>query len=419
MPTAKLTKRRIDEAKPIAKRTVLWDSEVHGFGLRVTPAGERTYVLKYRHRGGQRWFSIGRHGSPWTLEQARKEAQRLLGEVARGDDPAATKGADRQALNVAQLCDLYLAEGASHKKPLTLKADVGRIEHHIKPLLGRKRVDAISRGDVERLIVDVIAGKTAQSAPNPRGRGTLAKGGRGVAGQCATLVGTLMAFAVRRGLRGDNPAHGVKKPPVRKMERFLSEVEIGRLALALDAYRSEGGNEFAVAALRLLLLTGARRNEILSLEWRDVNFERQCLRLRDSKTREKVIFLNAPALAILQGLPRIGDNPHVIVGNESGSYLKGLDKIWTNVRTRAGLTDVRIHDLRHSFASVGVAGGLSLPVLGALLGHRQAMTTARYAHLSADPLRAANEAVGTRLAAMMEKETSSGGSVITVRGGLP
>lgn len=278
---------------------------------------------------------------------------------------------------------------------------------HIKPLLGRKRVDALTRGDVERLVVDVIAGKTAEPEPKKRGPGSLARGGQGVAGQCATLLGTLLAFAVRRGLRTDNPAHGVKKPPVRKMERFLSEAEIGRLAVALNSYLAEGGNGFAAAAIKLLLLTGARRNEVLSLEWRDVDFERQCLRLRDSKTREKVIFLNAPALALLQKLPRVEGNSHVIAGLRAGDHLKAIDKAWYDVRKRAALPDVRLHDLRHSFASVGVAGGLSLPVLGALLGHRQVMTTARYAHLSADPLRAANEAVGTRIAAMMNKEPAS------------
>ena len=400
---AKLTKRRIDDAKPAKKRHVLWDGEVRGFGLRVTPAGERTYVLKYRHRGAQRWFTIGRHGSPWTVEAARKEAKRLLGEVADGKDPAAIKGAKKQALTIAELCNLYLAEGVSHKKPLTIKADRGRIEWHIKPLLGRKRVDAVTRADIERLVVDVIAGRTAQSTPKERGPGSLARGGRGVAGQCATLLGTLLSFAVRREMRQDNPARGVKKPALRKMERFLSDAEIGRLAVALDIYRTDGGNPFAVAAIKLLLLTGARRNEILSLQWRDVDFDRQCLRLRNSKTREKVVFLNAPALLLLQDMPRVEGNPHVVVGHGAGEHLKGLDKIWNAVRARAGLEGVRLHDLRHSFASVGVAGGLSLPVLGALLGHRQAMTTARYAHLSADPLRAANEAVGSRIASLMNR----------------
>jgi integrase len=362
MSTVKLTKRAIDASKSGSKRTVLWDSEVAGFGLRITQAGLRTYILKYRHKGQQRWLTIGRHGSPWTVEQARREARSKLGDVAKGRDPATEKQAKRKDLTIAELCDLYLAEGTSHKKPLTIKADRGRIERHIKPLLGTKRVDAITRGDVERLIVDVIAGKTAERERNRQRLGAQVRGGQGAAAQCATLLGTLLAFAIGRGLRTDNPAHGVKKPPVRKMERFLSEVEIGRLAIALDSYVKGGGNRFAATAIRLLLLTGARRNEILSLEWRGVDFEHNCLRLRDSKTREKVVLLNAPALALLNELPRIEGNSYVIAGVKEGGFLKGLNKIWCDVRSRAGLDDVRLHDLHHSFASVGVAGGLSLPV---------------------------------------------------------
>jgi integrase len=407
MSSKKLTKRTVDACMPREARYVVWDSEVRGLGLRVMPSGQRTYVLKYRFKGAQRWFTIGGHGSPWTPEQARKEARERLHDVNKGIDPASQKEADKRALTLAELCDLYLAEGVHHKKPLTIKSDRGRIERHIKPLLGGKRVDAIERADVERLIVAVTAGKTAEPQGGRRRLGARVRGGQGAAGQCATLLGTLLSFATKRHLRADNPAHGVKKPPVRKMERFLSEAEIGRLALALESYERDGGNRYAVAAIKLLLCTGARRSEILSLEWRDVDFERHCLRLRDSKTREKVIYLNTPALALLSELPRIDGNPHVIVGAKEGGFLKGVDKIWRAVRSQAGMSNVRIHDLRHSFASVGVAGGLSLPVLGALLGHRQAMTTARYAHLSADPLRAANEAVGAVIAAAMNTAKAS------------
>ena len=181
------------------------------------------------------------------------------------------------------------------------------------------------------------------------------------------------------------------------MERFLSEKEITRLATALDEAAKTNGNPFHAAAIKLLLLTGCRRSEILGLQWQHVDFERQCLRLPDSKTGAKVVYLNAPALSVLHELPRVDGNPHVIIGNRKGAPLVGLAKIWASVRRNAGLDDVRLHDLRHSFASVGVIGGLSLPIIGALLGHKHAMTTARYAHLSADPVRAANEAVGVRL----------------------
>jgi integrase len=416
MSQIKLTKRAVDTAKTRADRYTVWDTEVSGFGLRVAPSQERTYVLKYRFNGEQRWHTIGRHGSPWTPEQARRKAKELLGEVEKGIDLAKRREADRRAMNLSELCEIYLAEGAAHKKRSTLKSDRGRIERHLKPLLGRKRVDAITRGDVERLLIDVANGKTAAPEPRKRTAGSLARGGRGVAAQCVTLLGTLLAFSVKRGIRADNPAHGVKKPAVRKMERFLSEAEIARLARALDEEIEASGNPFPVAAVKLLLLTGCRRGEILNLKWEHVDLERQCLRLADSKTGGKVVYLNAPAVALLQDLPHVKSNPHVIVGATATGPLIGINKIWERIRGRAELDGVRLHDLRHSFGSVGAIGGLSLPVIGALLGHKHPTTTARYAHLSADPVRAANEAIGARITAAMKKEAGKA-NVMSLRQG--
>jgi integrase len=412
----KITKRAVDDLAANANaEVVLWDQEVRGFGIRARVGGAKTYILHYRAGTGRgaplRKLTIGKHGSPWTPDMARTEAKRLLGLIASGEDPAERRADERKALAVSELCDLYLAEGATHKKPSTLKADRGRIVHHIKPLLGRRRVDKITRGDVERMLVDVKTGKT--SAPRPkegkRRPGSIVTGGSGVSAQCVALMGTLLAFAVTRGLRPDNPAHGVKKPPVRKMERFLSEDEIARLAIALDAEANRTGNPYPAAAIKLLLLTGGRRGEIIGLQWQHVDFERRCLRLPDSKTGAKVIYLNAPALEVLAGLPRMSTNSHVVPGKREGAPLVGIDKVWFRVRAAAGLQDVRLHDLRHSFASMGVAGGLSLPVIGALLGHKHAATTARYAHLSADPLRAANDVVGTRITAAMKRKPDAHG----------
>lgn len=306
-------------------------------------------------------------------------------------------------MTVAELSDLYLAEGATHKKPSTLKADRARLTHHIKPLLGQKLVEKIARADIERMMIDVRTGSTASSLPKDSKRrpGSLPTGGTGVAAQCVALVSTLFTFAVTRGLRSNNPAKGVKKPPVRKMERFLSEQEFARLATALAAELSISNNPYPSAAIKLLLLTGCRRSEILNLLWKEVDFEHQCLRLPDSKTGAKIIYLNAPALAILGSLPKDTGNPNVFAGNRRDSRVVGIDKVWVRIRKNAGLEDVRLHDLRHSFASVGALGGLSLPVIGALLGHKHAATTSRYAHLSADPIRAANEMIGARIAAAM------------------
>jgi integrase len=348
---------------------------------------------------------------------ARAEAKRLLAEVAAGRDPAVARQADRKALRFGELIDLYLGEGVAHKKPSTLKADRGRIEHHLRPLLGELRAGRISRADVKRMRNTVAAGKTAQKIEEGEKRpsGSMAKGGKGVAAQCVTLVSAIFAFAIDRGLCADNPARGVKKAPVRKVERFLSEAEIARLAAAVDDEAQRTGNPYPSAAIKLLLLTGCRRGEIVGLRWEHVDFERECLRLPDSKTGAKVVYLNAPALALLQDLPRMAENSRVIPGMRAESASAAIDNVWPIVRNAAGLTDARLHDLRHSFASVGVAGGLSLPIIGALLGHKHATTTARYAHLSADPLRAANDAVGARIAAAMNGSTDTRGSADVVR----
>ena len=405
----KITKSAVDNLAPMdAAEVVWWDSEIKGFGIRARRGGAKTYILHYRAGAGRnaplRKLTIGRHGSPWTPQTARVEAKRLLGLVASGEDPAQARSAERRAITVAELSDLYLAEGTTHKKHSTLKADRGRITHHIKPLLGKKLVEKITRADIERMMIDVKAGSTATSTPKDSKRppGSLPTGGTGVAAQCVALVSTLLTFAIARGLRSDNPAKGIKKPAVRKMERFLSEEEIARLALALEAEVAKTGDPYPSAVIKLLLLTGARRGEIIGLQWQNVDFERKYLRLPDSKTGAKVVFLNEPALEVIRSLPRLSNNLHVIPGSRDGAAFVGIDKIWVRVRAAAGLRNVRLHDLRHSFASMAAGDGFSLPVIGALLGHKHATTTARYAHLAADPLRAANDAVGAKIAMALQ-----------------
>ena len=289
------------------------------------------------------------------------------------------------------------------KRRVSLRGDRGRTQHHIKPLLGRKRADIVTRADVERMLIDITSGKTAAAAPKGAKRKARKHrpGGDRVAARSVTLLGTIMTFAISRRIRADNPAHGARLPKSRKMERFLSEAEIVQLAAALNEEAEVSGNPLPAAAIKLLLLTGCRRGEILGLRWPHVELDPKCLRLPDSNTLAKVVYLNAPAMALLPDLPRMEGNLHVIPGARPGEPFIGIDKLLVRVRNRAGLPDVRLHDLRHSFASVGASGGLSLPLIGALLGHRHTATTSRYAHLSADPIRAANEAVGARIAAAL------------------
>jgi integrase len=406
----------VDATEARAGTVIVWDSEVKGFGLRVTAGGTKAYIAKYRAGRGrnapQRRLTIGKHGSPWTPELARREALRLLGEVAKGSDPAEARRAEARQMTLAALCDLYLAEGTAHKKPATLKADRGRIKNHIARTLGKLRIDQITRADVERMVRDVTAGRTAVPVPDKRPIGKLAQGGRGTAAQALAVLGAVMTFACERGLLESNPCARVKKPPTRKMERFLSEAEIARLGEALDAEAGATGNPYAAAAIRLLLLTGCRRSEILGLRWEWIDFDRAMIFLPAAKSGARPVYLNAPALDVLAKLPRQLGNPHVICGHLEGGALVGLDKVWCRVRKAAALPDVRLHDLRHSFASIGAAGNNSLLILGKLLGHRHAATTARYAHLSADPMRAAAEAIGQRIAAALGgKADSEGGEV--------
>jgi integrase len=416
----KITKRTVDNltANGVAE-VVLWDNEVKGFGVRARSGGTKTYILHYRTGGGRsgrlRKITIGRHGSPWTAQTARVEAKRFSGLAAAGADLAQTRIAERHAITVSELCDLYLSEGTTHKKPSTLKADRGRIIHHVKPLLGKKTVQEIGRADIERMMIDVKSGVTAISLPKGRKRpsGSLPSGGMGVSAQCVALISTLLTFAVARGLRSDNPAKGIKKAPVRRLDRYLSAAEISRLATALEAETHSTGNPYPAAAIKLLLLTGARRGEIIGLQWQNVDFGRRCLRLPDSKSGAKVIFLNDAALEILRGLPRIASNLHVIPGTRTGATFVGIDKIWARVRAAAALSDVRLHDLRHSFASMAVGDGFSLPIIGALLGHKNTATTARYAHLASDPLRAANEAVGAKIATALRIGAPAEGAATT------
>jgi integrase len=332
--------------------------------------------------------------------------------VAANIDPAEARDEAKNDLTISDLCDLYRTEGCTTKKPSTLATDRGRIERHIKPVLGKMRVRQVRRADVERLLRDVADGKTAtDKKTGPRGR-AIVTGGKGAATKAVALLGAIYSFAVDRGFRPDNPVKGVKTFKIRNSERFLSAEELSRLGGALSGAEKEGANPYPIAAIRLLALTGARKSEVLSLRWeRDsegagyVDFDRGCLHLMDSKTGSKRVPLGAPALELLNNLPRIESNPHVFPGNAGGRYAD-LKRVWTKIRRRAGLEDVRLHDLRHSYASTAVASGDSLYLVGKILGHQQASTTQRYAHLSDDPLRDVADRTAKKIASAMSPQGS-------------
>ncbi|MEO4042184.1 tyrosine-type recombinase/integrase [Hoeflea sp. CAU 1731] len=401
----KLAKSVVDRAHPGDRDYFLWDSDLKGFGIKISKGGRKTYVCKYRVGAGRsaptRRYTIGAHGSPWTVDQARAEARRILGRAAIGEDPAQEKQDEKKQITVAQLCDLYLEHGTGTKKVSTVATDRGRIIRHIKPLLGKKKVRDINRADVKRFLHDVANGKTsADIKTGLRGR-AIVRGGKGAATRTVGLLGGIFSYALDCGLIEKNPVHGVKRFPDKMGERYLSPQELVRLGLALQDGLASGLNPQAIATLKLLVFTGMRKREIEMLRWSEVDFDRGYLRLEDSKTGQKSVPLNAPARQVIAEIPRMAGNPYVFPAFRGDGFYEGTPKVWKKIRKMAEIDDVRLHDLRHSFASIAVSGGASLPLIGSLLGHKDNATTQRYAHLHDDPVKAASEKIGAEIAASM------------------
>jgi len=424
----------------LAPGDTAWDTDIAGFGIRRQKKAT-IYFLKKRVHGVQKWFTIGKHGEPWTAVKAREKAISYLGMIADGKDPALERTAAKDRPTMKYLMERYLDDHASeHKKASSLRADEGSIKNHILPLLGKKFVADISDADIDRFKKDVRAGKTAKASKGAKA----VSGGSVTANRCLALLSKAFNMSIRWKWRTDNPVRLVMKYKEVKKERFLSQQEFAALFDALHAEEKGGGNIFAVAALRLLTMTGARHSEILTLKWNEVDFEKSRLNLPDSKTGKKSVFLSPPAKEILASLDREKDNPFVICGSKQGTHLVNIRKTWQRVKEKAtinlwrqddvlkgrlavlleedgslsfkalisllekenfdltrGLLDVRIHDLRHSFASVAASSGMSLHMIGKLLGHSQAATTARYAHLADDPMQQASDAIGSRLEGLM------------------
>jgi integrase len=409
----KPTKRSVDAAPPKPRRYVLWDEELKGFGLRVQKSGVKSFVLRYRPGGGRkapiRQIVLGRYGV-LTVDEARKLAKQNLGQVVEGSDPAQRRHSQRKQMTIAELCDLYFAEGTATKKASTLKIDEGRIKRHIKPMLGNVQIGALRKVDVEKFMRDIADGKTAGTIKTkPRGK-ALVRGGKGTATKCVSLLGAMYTFALERELVLFSPVRGVKKFPDNKNQNYLSLDDLKRLGDVLTHIRDEGGSPTGVACLWLLALCGARKGEVVGLKWKEVDFDNSCLCLEDSKTGAKIIPLGHAAIELLAEQSRLQDVPWVFPSDRAAgeTHYQGIEKIWKKVRQKLDMPQLRIHDLRHSFAAVGATHGQSLPIIGAILGHREVSTTQRYAHLADMPVKKATDDITKLIAlAMAGKPTSS------------
>jgi integrase len=297
--------------------------------------------------------------------------------------------------------DRYLAEGCASKKPSTLLRDRSRIDRHLRPLVGQIRLRNVTRATIERLMLDVTEGRTMRDVrTGPRGR-SIVTGGAGTAIECAALLSSVLTFAVRRELRADNPALGIELRRT-KRRRYPTADELARIGETLAAMERQGADPCGLAAIRFLCLSGCRKDEALDLKWGHVDFARGVLCLPDSKVGARDIPIGLPALDLLRTLPRLADNPFVFPGRVPARPLVGLQKVWERVRAAANLDDLRLHDLRHGFASVAVNRGVSLARLQGPLGHASPLTTSRYAHLQTDALRTEADGIAASIAAALD-----------------
>jgi len=389
---AKLTVRSVEAVAPSFKDVIIWDKDVPGFGLKVTPAGKRTYFLYYRTRENQQRRPAIGSAQALKPEAARAIAKRWLAEVAQGLDPSLTRSQDRAAPNVSTLCDRYLDEHAqTRKKATSIRNDQRLIKDHIRPALGSKKVAAVTRADIAALHNGM------RDTPY-------------YANRMLALASKMFGLSERWGVRpdGSNPAKNIDRFNEEKRERYLSPSEVQRLweVLNSDAGRKVASAS-ALAAIKLLMLTGRRLTEVLTLEWQWIDLDARLMRLPDTKTGALTVSLNTSATALLRELREASvDARFVIPGMVKGRALVNLQKPWRAVRALAKLDDVRLHDLRHTFASVGAGMGMSLPMLGRLLGHSQAATTSRYAHLAQAPVRSAADEIGDAFELMFKRKAA-------------
>jgi integrase len=402
----KITKRLVDG---LAAGETVWDAELTGFGVR-RQRRDASFVLKYSFRGRQRFYTIGRHGV-LTVEVGRAEARRLLGLVASGVDPSQAR--DQQAgqstpLTVAELCASYLEQGPAYKpdkRASSWRTDRSNISRHIEPLIGQIDAPALDEAHVVHFVADVTGGATTCDVKVGHRARAIVRGGRGVAARALAVLSAVYSYGIRKGLVDANPTKNIKPPKGKSPGKFLTKAEWSRLGDAMRAFGGGVGANVFVDAISLLALTGCRRCEITRLRWNEVDFEAGLLRLEHSKTGPRAVPLGDQAVRLIAALKRSAKSDWVFPSNRGAGPIVGIQKVWDGIRTRADLPSVRLHDLRHSFASEAINGGASLYLTGAILGHRQSSTTQRYAHLQSDPVRSVSTTAAGNVAQMLDRKT--------------
>jgi integrase len=381
--------KRIVEALEVQDRDVdHFDEDLKGFGVRVRPSGRKTYFVMMRHKCVMRRFTIGSHGAV-TAEAARLKAKQIISDLAIDKNPTAEQDAVRNSVTVRSLGERFIDEYVPcHLKPSTAGEYKRCVEIFINPEIGTMKLVSVERTDIAKIHHQL------RHIPYQANR---------VLGVLSIMFNLAESWNLRPAFT--NPCRGVRKYKEKKRERFLSREELGRLGEALRI--EEEFAPSAVACIRLLLLTGCRLGEIQTLKWSYLDLDTCLAFLPDSKTGRKTLYLGSVAVRLLRTIPRRRDNPYVVTGDVEGQHLTDMQKPWRRIRRLAELPDVRIHDLRHTFASSGVALGQGLPIIGKLLGHSQPQTTARYVHLAASPALEVADKISENLADLIEWKEAS------------
>jgi hypothetical protein len=407
---AALTKRALDAAEPREAEYFLWCGSLAGFGARVYPSGKKVFIAQVRVGRATRRVKIGAFG-PFTVDQARDRARAIIQMAADGCDPQREKQAARAAITVAELCERYIEAARAGlvitrfkrpKRPATVAIDEGRISRHIVPLIGTIPARDLRRADVQRMADAIASGKTAGVFKGkPRGRAVVT-GGTGTAARVIEFLGGIFSWAEKRDLvpPGWRPTRGVETARGEAKDRTLSVGELRALGQALK--RRQNAIPAAVAALRLVALTGLRREEACGLRWREVDDAGQCLRLEGTKTGRSTRPIGRPAMALLHALAR-EDGVEWIFPRGDRQASADMKKFFAELFDAAGLADVRSHDLRRTFGSIAADEGFGDATIAELLGHaRRGVTARHYIRRPDSALIAAADKVAARIAAALD-----------------